>query len=84
MERSAAVVETLSDAEEPAYGVSTGFGSLATVRIAADRREELQRALVRSHATGMGPAGGTEVEGDDAAAGAVAGDGLVGRAPRGR
>jgi histidine ammonia-lyase len=55
MERSAAVVETLSDAEEPAYGVSTGFGSLATVRIAADRREELQRALVRSHATGMGP-----------------------------
>jgi histidine ammonia-lyase len=55
MERSAEVVATLSDAEEPAYGVSTGFGSLATVRIAADRREELQRALVRSHATGMGP-----------------------------
>ena len=55
MERSAAVVQTLSDAEEPAYGVSTGFGSLATVRIPADRREELQRALVRSHAAGMGP-----------------------------
>ncbi len=61
MERSAAVVEALSDAEEPAYGVSTGFGSLATVRIAADRREELQRALVRSHATGMGPAVEREV-----------------------
>jgi histidine ammonia-lyase len=55
MERGAAVVASLSDAAEPAYGVSTGFGSLATVRIPADRREELQRALVRSHATGMGP-----------------------------
>ncbi len=55
MERSAAVVVALRDAAEPAYGVSTGFGSLATVRIPDERREELQRALVRSHATGMGP-----------------------------
>jgi histidine ammonia-lyase len=55
MQRSADVVAALTDAEEPAYGVSTGFGSLATVRIPADRREELQRALIRSHATGMGP-----------------------------
>ncbi len=55
MERSARVVEELSDAEEPAYGVSTGFGSLALVRIAPEKREELQRALVRSHAAGMGP-----------------------------
>ncbi len=55
MERGAAVVAALSDAVEPTYGVSTGFGSLATVRIPASRREELQRALVRSHAAGMGP-----------------------------
>jgi histidine ammonia-lyase len=61
MERSAAVVARLADADEPAYGVSTGFGSLATVRIAAERREELQRALVRSHATGMGSAVEREV-----------------------
>ncbi|HEY6758812.1 MAG TPA: histidine ammonia-lyase [Baekduia sp.] len=54
MERSAAVVAGLLDAPEPAYGVSTGFGSLANVVIPADRREELQRALVRSHAAGMG------------------------------
>ncbi len=54
MERSATVVAALSDAEYPAYGVSTGFGSLATVRIASERREDLQRALIRSHATGMG------------------------------
>jgi histidine ammonia-lyase len=55
MERSAAVVASVVDAEEPAYGVSTGFGSLANVRIPADRRAELQRALIRSHAAGMGP-----------------------------
>ncbi len=55
MERSAHVVESLTDSADPAYGVTTGFGSLATVRIPADRREELQRALIRSHATGMGP-----------------------------
>ncbi|HWI72844.1 MAG TPA: histidine ammonia-lyase [Baekduia sp.] len=54
MEASAAVVAGLLDAPEPAYGVSTGFGSLANVVIPAQRREELQRALVRSHAAGMG------------------------------
>ena len=55
MEASAAVVERLAGREEPAYGVSTGFGSLANVTIPVERREELQRALVRSHAAGMGP-----------------------------
>jgi histidine ammonia-lyase len=55
MERSAAVVERLAASEEPVYGVSTGFGSLATTPIPAARREELQRALIRSHAAGMGP-----------------------------
>jgi histidine ammonia-lyase len=54
MALAAAVVDGLLDAPEPAYGVSTGFGSLANVVIPADRREELQRALVRSHAAGMG------------------------------
>jgi histidine ammonia-lyase len=55
MARSAEVVARLAASEEPAYGVSTGFGSLANVRIAAERRAELQRALIRSHAAGMGP-----------------------------
>lgn len=36
------------------YGISTGFGALATVSIPADRRQALQVALVRSHAAGMG------------------------------
>ncbi len=55
MRESAAVLARLADSESPVYGVSTGFGSLATVRIPAAAREELQRALVRSHAAGMGP-----------------------------
>jgi histidine ammonia-lyase len=54
MEESAAVVAALAASDEPHYGVSTGFGSLATVPIEATRREELQRALIRSHAAGMG------------------------------
>ena len=44
----------LAGSEVPTYGVSTGFGSLANTYIPAERREELQRALVRSHAAGMG------------------------------
>jgi histidine ammonia-lyase len=54
MERTAAVVAAIARSDRPAYGVSTGFGSLATVAIPADRRRELQRALVRSHAAGVG------------------------------
>lgn len=55
MEQTAAVVATLADSAEPVYGVTTGFGSLAQTQIPADRRLELQRALIRSHAAGMGP-----------------------------
>ena len=54
MEESAAVVERLASSDEPVYGVSTGFGSLAGTWIPPERREELQRALIRSHAAGMG------------------------------
>ncbi len=55
MQRAAGIVNTLDRQDEPVYGVSTGFGSLARVRIPAERRSELQKALVRSHASGMGP-----------------------------
>jgi histidine ammonia-lyase len=55
MDESAAVVERLAGSDEPVYGVSTGFGSLAATWIPPERREELQRALIRSHAAGMGP-----------------------------
>ncbi len=47
------VVERLAEGD-PRYGISTGFGALANVSIAADRRQALQTALVRSHAAGMG------------------------------
>ena len=61
MEETAAVVARLAGSDEPAYGISTGFGSLAQTAIAPERRVELQRALIRSHAAGMGPPVETEV-----------------------
>ena len=39
----------------PHYGVSTGFGALATRHIPTALRAQLQRSLVRSHAAGAGP-----------------------------
>lgn len=54
MEASAAIVAHLAAGERPVYGVTTGFGSLAGTPIPVERREELQRSLVRSHAAGMG------------------------------
>ena len=47
------VVERLAEGE-PKYGISTGFGALATVSIPPERRRALQLALIRSHAAGMG------------------------------
>src|SRR5918996_4430563 len=55
MSAAAETVARLADLEEPVYGVSTGFGSLVDTAIPAERREELQRALLRSHAAGSGP-----------------------------
>ena len=52
---SRAVVEELAAAATPVYGVSTGFGALATRHIPTERRAQLQRSLVRSHAAGSGP-----------------------------
>ncbi len=51
---SRAVVEKLAASDRPVYGLSTGFGALATRHIPADDRERLQRSLVRSHAAGAG------------------------------
>lgn len=55
MQRSRDAVERLAASGEPTYGVSTGFGALATTFIPEARRNELQRNLIRSHAAGMGP-----------------------------
>ena len=55
IDRARGVVEGLAAAPTPSYGVSTGFGALATRHIPASRRRDLQRSLVRSHAAGTGP-----------------------------
>ncbi len=53
MQAARDIVERLSEGE-PKYGISTGFGALASVSIPPDKRKALQVALVRSHAAGMG------------------------------
>ncbi|WP_306317755.1 MULTISPECIES: histidine ammonia-lyase [unclassified Streptomyces] len=49
------IVDALAAKPEPVYGVSTGFGALATRHISTELRAQLQRNIVRSHAAGMGP-----------------------------
>jgi histidine ammonia-lyase len=49
------VIESLAGDTEPHYGISTGFGALATRFIPPDRRRQLQVSLIRSHAAGSGP-----------------------------
>ena len=61
VEESRARIEALSADVEPHYGISTGFGALATTFIAPAARTQLQRSLVRSHAAGSGPEVETEV-----------------------
>jgi histidine ammonia-lyase len=51
---SRAVIDALADDPRPHYGVSTGFGALARVQIPFDKRQQLQRGLIRSHAAGTG------------------------------
>jgi histidine ammonia-lyase len=51
---SAELVQRASEGEAPVYGVNTGFGKLATTRIAKDDLAILQLKLLRSHAVGVG------------------------------
>jgi histidine ammonia-lyase len=53
--KSREIIEALADDQEPHYGVSTGFGALATRHIPIELRSQLQRGLIRSHAAGSGP-----------------------------
>ena len=59
--RSSKVVEDLAKSDQPVYGISTGFGALATKHIAPNDRVALQQSLIRSHAAGMGSVVETEV-----------------------
>ena len=51
---SAAAVERILARGEPVYGINTGFGKLAGVRIKPADLSELQRNIVLSHAAGVG------------------------------
>lgn len=58
VERSRAAIDAIADAGDAApnvYGVNTGFGALSETRISASDVRELQKNLVRSHCTGVGP-----------------------------
>lgn len=55
VEATRRIIDGLAQDANPHYGISTGFGALATTFITADRRAQLQASLVRSHAAGSGP-----------------------------
>jgi histidine ammonia-lyase len=55
MDESRGVIDKLVESEEVAYGVNTGFGKMASVRISREQIRQLQTNLVRSHAVGVGP-----------------------------
>jgi histidine ammonia-lyase len=55
MNASRAVVERVVASGGTAYGINTGFGKLASVRISPEQVRQLQVNLVRSHASGVGP-----------------------------
>src|SRR5271163_2829532 len=54
MNASRAVVDQLLASGQTAYGINTGFGKLASVRISAEQVRTLQVNLVRSHCCGVG------------------------------
>src|SRR5271166_3685826 len=54
MNASRAVVDQLVASGKTAYGINTGFGKLASVRISTEQVRQLQVNLVRSHACGVG------------------------------
>ncbi len=54
VEAAAAHVARAAAAEAPVYGVNTGFGKLAQVRVQPSATAALQRNLIRSHAAGVG------------------------------
>jgi histidine ammonia-lyase len=52
--KSRAVVERAAASDDAVYGINTGFGKLASVKIDADQLRTLQRNLILSHASGLG------------------------------
>jgi histidine ammonia-lyase len=48
------VVDSFARGDQPVYGINTGFGNFAEVRVSAESLGELQVNLLRSHAAGVG------------------------------
>jgi histidine ammonia-lyase len=67
VDASRAVVERYAAGDAPSYGINTGFGSLAEVKIAKDALGALQRNLLRSHAAGVDAPLPSRRAGDDGA-----------------
>jgi histidine ammonia-lyase len=61
VDASAALVAAAAAGDAPVYGVNTGFGKLASTRIAKDQLAQLQLNLIRSHAVGVGAPMSAEV-----------------------
>ncbi|MET1117275.1 MAG: histidine ammonia-lyase [Comamonas sp.] len=61
MQASQAAVQRIANEDRAVYGINTGFGKLASTRIARERLAELQRNLVLSHSVGTGAALGDAV-----------------------
>ena len=55
VQQAARVVAEIAEQDDAVYGVNTGFGDLAAVRVPHEQLRALQRNLVRSHAVGVGP-----------------------------
>ena len=55
VDKSRRIIDGLANDTVPHYGISTGFGALATKHIPVDKRRQLQHSLVASHAAGSGP-----------------------------
>ena len=55
MEPARAVVDAAVESGDVVYGITTGFGALASTRIDSDEAKTLQYNLIRSHASGVGP-----------------------------
>jgi histidine ammonia-lyase len=54
MEPARGVVDAAVESGEIVYGITTGFGALASTHIGREEAEELQYNLIRSHASGVG------------------------------
>ncbi|MCP4008570.1 MAG: aromatic amino acid lyase, partial [Proteobacteria bacterium] len=54
VDSAADIVSKAASGENDVYGINTGFGKLASTRIAAEQTTQLQRNLILSHCCGVG------------------------------